>query len=232
MKCKKFTGEIVDYYYDELSPEEKTAIDTHLAKCADCRKLLDDLRATSRALHAWKMPEQGVNFIFAQDKSTFFDRIKDLLPSFALLRRRPAITFFGAVAVAFLLLSFGNFRIMYNADTGTIVAATSVFGIPEEQFNYVLVIEQLGAVQKRNLEIMNRMLAEYEKYQRDQMYNLAMNISQDWQNQREMDLAIFGSSLRSISESTGEELNNTLALVLDLLETTEAQTTGVRQIKK
>jgi anti-sigma factor RsiW len=48
MPCAPFEGRLLDY--DELSAQERTAVDGHLPGCAACREYLDMLRALDARL--------------------------------------------------------------------------------------------------------------------------------------------------------------------------------------
>ena len=49
-----YTDQLSDYLDGELDPRERAAVDAHLAGCADCRRVLDELRTVVE--HATKLP--------------------------------------------------------------------------------------------------------------------------------------------------------------------------------
>ncbi|HZP47087.1 MAG TPA: anti-sigma factor [Vicinamibacterales bacterium] len=56
----EWTDRLSDYLDDELAADERRAVDAHLAACADCRAVLDDLRrVVARARTAETRPPQG-----------------------------------------------------------------------------------------------------------------------------------------------------------------------------
>lgn len=235
MKCDKTKEDIFDYFYDEMSKKEKAAFKRHLTKCENCRKAIEDIEITSKALQSWKVPEPDIQFVFAKEKSTWFERIKGLLPSFELLRRRPVVTFMGCFAAVFLIFSFANFKASYNADTGAIMISTSLFGIPEDQFYLELVDEYvneqmnafLNVFEQRNFEMIDAMFAENENYQQEQIYDLMTSLDRDWQLQRQADMEHVGSSLQTLHDINGEQLDNTIAFFADLF-----QYASIREIEK
>jgi anti-sigma factor RsiW len=55
MDCK---NEQIHAYYDgELAPNDRAAVETHLAECGDCRELLADLRSVSQLVASAPMVE-------------------------------------------------------------------------------------------------------------------------------------------------------------------------------
>ena len=46
MKCKAFITELADYLDEELDPVLRTSIEEHLAKCKNCRIVVDTCKKT------------------------------------------------------------------------------------------------------------------------------------------------------------------------------------------
>lgn len=46
MKCTAFVTELTDYLDKELTPELKAEIEEHLAKCKNCRVIVDTCKKT------------------------------------------------------------------------------------------------------------------------------------------------------------------------------------------
>lgn len=59
------------YLYNELAPERKREMHTHLAQCGDCGKQLHQWRAGMLALDDWKMPVPWLK-VFARPPATLF----------------------------------------------------------------------------------------------------------------------------------------------------------------
>lgn len=53
---------IVGYVYDDLSVEERVALESHLSSCAECRTEVGELRATRSHLAVWSPPEPDLRF--------------------------------------------------------------------------------------------------------------------------------------------------------------------------
>lgn len=46
MKCKTFIAELADYFDDDLDPALRAEIEEHLAKCKNCRVVVDTCKKT------------------------------------------------------------------------------------------------------------------------------------------------------------------------------------------
>jgi hypothetical protein len=85
MTCERHaSGEIDLYFYDELSPLDRRALEEHLPGCSECRSALDELRVIREALAsrpAVCAPESG-------DWSSFMTRLNASLAQ----ERTPAVS--------------------------------------------------------------------------------------------------------------------------------------------
>jgi anti-sigma factor RsiW len=52
-----------DYLDGELAPEGRTRMERHLSECAQCRRLLAELRRTVDGLHGLSPPSAGMDAI-------------------------------------------------------------------------------------------------------------------------------------------------------------------------
>lgn len=50
---------LIGYVYDECDPQERGAVEAHLASCATCRTEIAGLRSVRQDLLAWDVPEHG-----------------------------------------------------------------------------------------------------------------------------------------------------------------------------
>lgn len=115
--CSEIAPLLVFYACDEVSAEERVAIDAHLVTCADCREQLAEERAFQEAVGA--MPQAADNMdiasvLLAQCRSELYEKLDDLAaplvkergPAFLWLRRWMALhpAWSGALMVLFGLL--------------------------------------------------------------------------------------------------------------------------------
>ncbi len=53
---------LIAYLYGECTPDEREAVEEHLAWCAACAAEVDDLRGVRRSLREWAPPEHALGF--------------------------------------------------------------------------------------------------------------------------------------------------------------------------
>lgn len=58
---------LLGYLYDEVTPEERRAVEAHLAACDACRREVADLRHVRVALSGWAPPEPSLGFRVVRD---------------------------------------------------------------------------------------------------------------------------------------------------------------------
>src|SRR5687767_9583362 len=108
---------LVGYIYDELSTEERQALQVHLAACGACRLELEGLRATRTHLSLWSPPVPDLGFRVIQGGSA---------PAPALPRRvrlAPAFAFAAAaVIVLAVAAAIANVEVKYGNDGVTVRA--------------------------------------------------------------------------------------------------------------
>ena len=106
---------LVGYVYDELSAEDRQALQVHLAACGACRLELEGLRATRTHLALWSPPVPDLGFRVIQGGSA---------PAPALPRRMrlaPAFVFAAAaVIVLAVAAAIANIEVRYGNDGVTV----------------------------------------------------------------------------------------------------------------
>lgn len=225
MKCNKTENMLLDYFYNELDENDCREFEKHLETCADCSGELEEMRLTSKAMGTWEVPEQKINMVFVSEKLSIIDRIKEMLPSFDLLRKRPAMSFMYGLAGVFLMLSVANFEVSYDSDSGSFNMATSMFGKKaekEDASEYELANRQLMETQSQMIELVNQMMSERETRQQEYTYDLVSDVVRELENRRENDLKEFGLNLVRISEMTDQNnryINANRSMLVDLAST-------------
>jgi hypothetical protein len=106
---------LVGYVYDELSVEERRAMQAHLAGCGACRLELEGLRATRTHLTLWSPPVPDLGFRVIQGGSA---------PAPALPRRMRLAPAFAFAAAAVIVLAvaaaIANVEVRYANDGVTV----------------------------------------------------------------------------------------------------------------
>lgn len=106
---------IVGYVYDELSVDERVALESHVASCAECRIEVEELRGTRTHLALWAPPEPDLRFRIIRGGAAApaaIPRHSRFLPAFA----------FAAAAVIVLAVAaaIANVELRYGSDGMTV----------------------------------------------------------------------------------------------------------------
>jgi hypothetical protein len=101
---------LVSYVYDEVTPEERTAFERHMAECADCRNEVKGMRQTRAHLASWAPPEPDFGFRIVRtgtpaSKPARFRSI----PGWGLAAAAAVLVFAASAAIA-------NIEVRYGAD--------------------------------------------------------------------------------------------------------------------
>ena len=209
---------LIDYFYGELGEEERLEIARLLETNKECRKFLEELELTSGFMQKWDVPEQKMNFVFVQEKVSLLDRIRETLPSFGFLKKRPVASFGYAFAGIFLLLSFTNFSVSY--DSGGFSLSASVFGTEQSQdtVESEAATQQLIQQQQRvMLEMVEQLIRDRENHQQEMFTSALVNLTQTWDQQRKQDLNSVSRYLTQITDQTDKEMSKFSETMFELL---------------
>ena len=102
---------IVGYLYEDLTPEERTTFEAHVAVCEECRSELASLRATRTHLSLWAPPEPDLAFRIIRERPA---------PAKVLPMRSRFVPAFGLAAAAVLVLAaaaaIAHLEVRYGSD--------------------------------------------------------------------------------------------------------------------
>ncbi len=155
MKCKNYKMLLMDLIYDEISDSDRTDLLTHLDTCKDCLKEYNAMKTVPDFLDNWQDEKSEVNLVFADDSVNIFQKIKEFVLNFQLVKRSGF-----AFAMLFLILALFNTKIeikdgSFSFETGLIARneKTKPFEIAPE------IVEQLKV---ENAKMTADMLAQYK----------------------------------------------------------------------
>jgi anti-sigma factor RsiW len=123
--CKTCRTALADLLLDESYAAAHTELTEHMASCAECRKEMEELRATFALLDSWAAPEPSAYFdsrlharlreAQALEPEGFWARTRAFLTYSTGHRLRPALA--GALVVAVMLAGGGTFAGLYEHNT-------------------------------------------------------------------------------------------------------------------
>lgn len=113
MSCKDFEQNLTLYVYEELSGQERTALETHLTTCEHCRKAVQDSQSLKRLLSERAVTEPSPELLARcrMDLDDALDRerlgwrslLRDWLPPFAVAHPTRAVSTLALIAFGFSL---------------------------------------------------------------------------------------------------------------------------------
>jgi anti-sigma factor RsiW len=99
---------LLAYLYDEVTPDERSVVETHLAECADCRADVDGLTGVRQSLTAWEAPPLRSHFRVVSEEPAKFARWKRWQVALPLAA--------AAVIVLAAAAGLANLEVRYGAD--------------------------------------------------------------------------------------------------------------------
>ena len=109
-ECNYFQQLIIEDYYDEIKPEEKSKLDNHLENCDSCKTQFTQIQSTLNGMNQYERPHPSEKFwdnywinleSKLDQKPTFNENLKKIL---ATIQVKPPWIYGIATAVAFLII--------------------------------------------------------------------------------------------------------------------------------
>jgi hypothetical protein len=102
---------LVGYLYDDVTPQQRAAFETHLRSCAGCRDEVAALRSTREHLGAWAPPERDLGFQIVrhtvEPRGVVVPFRRRWMPAFG-LAAAAVLVLAAASAIANLEVRYGN----------------------------------------------------------------------------------------------------------------------------
>jgi anti-sigma factor RsiW len=159
MSCSPF--DLRDYWFEELSPEERRQVETHVAGCSGCHEEFERLRLTRQALAHLREEEVPRRIAFVSDKvfePTRFARWWSGMPKLAFGLALVLAVFFGGVWATRPSLSVetGKWQVAFGGGSGQALAEmearhTAQMRTVEE--TYELMMKQMNQLYLRQAEM-------------------------------------------------------------------------------
>jgi hypothetical protein len=182
---------LVSFLYDEMTPEEKLRVQTHLTECAACKQELEAFERVRGMLQQWQLDDMPVVRLATGQRSgsrSFLAALKELLSVTPVWARA-----LGAVATAMLVLavmgtevSVGSGGVSFHADLLRRDRQVSSAGDTQHSTTEPTGIQQIRAEMK---SLVNQLVAEREGRQRDDMSAELASLQSQLQNAHSADLA-------------------------------------------
>lgn len=213
MKCEQIHTLMMDYLYDELLKEDLEEFDSHLARCNECREEVESLKTTSGILQKWGDVEPDIRLIVVKDKSSSFERFKEIFKRRLFKPRRLVFGFACAFSVIFIFLALANTEISIN--NGNFNMRLSFFNRPEGKVNTDIInsSQLLKELLRENLQLTTSLIAQSEAKQRQELAYMLTSFKKDIDQQRNQDMNLIGYGLNDFQKNTYQQIrkiDNTL----------------------
>lgn len=226
MKPELTEERLMDYLYGECPPDEKEAIEAHLAAHPEAREKLAALSSVSHTLQAWPDEDPDLDLVFVRERESFW---KTLIPAW--LTRRPwgALTAAG-LATAVLLIALLDVEMTYTDGVFTLQAGRQSAS-REDPLEAPVTRREFAEIQKQSLELIETMLRASEVRQRQERNTALTQLAQGLELQRQQDLQLVGQGLRGVDQSSAYRSQQTGEMLRQLLNITSGEGRAPQPVK-
>jgi len=218
MNCENIKLLLIDYLYDEISEQDKTQLETHLATCVNCRQELQALQNTSKQLKNWPDVDPRFNLVFVEEKASIKAWMNEHLGWLKGLFLKPGIAVLVTCFVIFLILAAFNTQLTYKA--GEFKLSMSLFSRPAQTEVTPVALNQqaIQELQKANLALMQELIISSELRQRQELIQTISRLNQKIETQRLNDLSLIGRGFEELNVQTVNRLERTDYILNNLLK--------------
>lgn len=227
MKCKLSKEKLVGYIYEELDSEERAVLETHLAKCKDCQKELQQLAKTTNILRAWPDEEPNLNFVFVQESTSLW---KALLPDWlsGLGWRRISLGLTVSFAAILVILALSNLEARYQP--GNFSLKLSLLPRPSAESTAIpdpldrpVTQREFGEWQQQSMQLIQEIIQAAEARQRHELELALAQFAKDMDLQRRQDLQLVGKGLEVFQLSNENRFHRTNEILQQLVRAAQYQ---------
>jgi len=203
MKCEDYQNLIIEELYDEISPDDRRKLMTHMRTCPECATKLKTLRTTSQTLHSWPDADPSLNLTFVPENRL---TIRDRLKRFGF--RQFAYGFAGACAAILLILAIGNTRITYSDGRFEFQASLQPTNTALQPENY-LTKADLEQFKLENYAAISQIIIENNESERVRQALMMSDLYKDFESKRQSDLQVVSQALRQVNYGSEQRFNQT-----------------------
>lgn len=226
MDKKELQAKLIDYLYDEMSPDERKAFEAHLRDHPDLQQELDEMAGTRRLFgeDSDDITPGKLMLIDLPDQKEDEEEVRKPATIFT-LKALTAVA--AALLLAVLLFTVANLQIT-QTDSGTLISFGSAPNsqpqtepepdvqteqfITEDEF-YALLAE----LQQENNRMMASALEQTQAQHREQMQDVVQTLTNYYDRRRQQDLMLISEGLATLEEETYYRFLQTEAAFEDLL---------------
>lgn len=233
MDKKDAHSKLIDYLYDEMSPDERREFEEILRNNHDLQQDLHELQTTRNLLQQDSDEITPGRLMMIQSDADHSSEKASIKPSGSsnIFSLKTFAAVAAAILVAVSLFSFANLQITHT-DRGTLIsfgtpqpqpieepAETESF-ITEDEF-YVM----MGELQEQNSRVMTTALEQTREQHQQQLENVIQTLTSYYDRRRQQDLLLVSEGLAQIEEETYYRFLQTEEALEDLIFALNVQQT-------
>ncbi|MBN2357141.1 zf-HC2 domain-containing protein [candidate division KSB1 bacterium] len=218
MVCEEFKNSMMDYIYDEISQQEREALEAHLAGCASCREELQALQQIQQQLQQWPDVDADLKLVFVEDPKSAFGWFRERFAWLWGPRLKYATGFAVVCAAFFLFFAVLNTQISYKE--GDFKVSMSLWSkapdLPEDAV--VLTRDQWLQMQQAQLLQMEEFILQSEARQRLLVGQAIQQLAIKIDEQRKNDLQLVEQGLQRMNYQTAYRFAETDRALSEMLQ--------------
>lgn len=231
MRCDFSKEKLLEYFYAEVSDDEKSQIESHVAECPACQTELAQLGQTAGVLRRWPDEEPNLNIHFVQQKSSPWNWASSIRqkswPKFA-------FGFAAGLATVLVILSLVNFDASYS--DGNINVKFNLFRNmppppPTDPLDRAVTRREFNAWQQTSYELMQSMIDNAGSQQRYEQRLLLSQFARDLDLKRQQDLQRVGQGLEVLQLVNDDKFRRTSAALQKLMYAAYFQNSDTNRIE-
>ncbi|RMI09828.1 MAG: hypothetical protein D6681_06695 [Calditrichaeota bacterium] len=224
MSCDFSKERLIAYICEDFSPEEKQAVEAHLAGCEDCRREVEALGKTVALLRQWPEESPGAQFLFLepppkQPPASGAGRLSEKSPVQRALRIMAAVAACLVIAVSVLtfdaLYNKGKVAQVFGLTPETISPATD----PGASSSAVLSREEFLRWEQTHRRWVQQLLVESELRQQKHLQATLGQFARELEMQRREDLQLIGQGLEALYRNHERRFQTTDQLLKEFIQT-------------
>lgn len=227
MKCDFSKEKLIAFFYQDLAKEEMTKVRAHIKKCSSCKKELDQFAETRHLLKAWPDERPNLNLEFIHEKASFWNWIiPNWRPEFG--RRKIALGFAAALAIAFIVLAALNFEASYsdagfNVKLSLLPRQDAKIEPPQDPLSMPVSKREFDSWKAESYQLIQQLIEETESRNRRD-YRMALSeLARDMDFQRRRDLQWVGKGFELVHTESQHKIEQTQEVLNQLIRAASYQ---------
>lgn len=162
MECEKIKKLIIDFFYDEINPNDISELNNHLAKCINCSEYKQEVESAIKCLDKQKEVSSSIDISAlhnAIEQKRRWNPTKYRLPVWA-------SAFFVLLGIILSAFALSKTEIQYGSSTLTISFGQPIKEEqPKEQIDYNKIYAEIGKVSQKTAYTLEQYKKEQLSYQ-------------------------------------------------------------------